>query len=102
MRGRSLTWLLVAPAAIGAVLVLAGAALGTTFTVTTTADSGPGSLRQAILNANANAGADQITIPAGTYAPRVRPARHHRQPDDHRRGQRDDDHATLPARPMPD
>jgi hypothetical protein len=32
----------------------------TTFTVTTTNDSGPGSLRQAILDANANPGADQI------------------------------------------
>ena len=32
------------------------------FTVTTTADSGPGSLRQAILDANANAGADTISF----------------------------------------
>ena len=32
----------------------------TTFTVTTTADDGAGSLRQAILDANANAGADAI------------------------------------------
>jgi IPT/TIG domain/S-layer homology domain len=38
---------------------LAGAA---TFTVTTTADSGPGSLRQAILDANANAGLDTIAF----------------------------------------
>ena len=34
----------------------------TTFTVTSTADSGPGSLRQAILDANANAGADTIAF----------------------------------------
>jgi hypothetical protein len=42
----------------------------TTFTVTTTADSGPGSLRQAILDANPNPGTDTITfnIPgAGPY-----------------------------------
>ncbi|MEL7361810.1 MAG: right-handed parallel beta-helix repeat-containing protein [Bacteroidota bacterium] len=34
----------------------------TTFTVTTTANDGPGSLRQAILDANANAGADAIAF----------------------------------------
>jgi hypothetical protein len=33
-----------------------------TFTVTTTADSGPGSLRQAILDANASAGLDTIAF----------------------------------------
>ena len=36
-----------------------------TFTVTTTADSGPGSLRQAILDANASAGLDTITFAIG-------------------------------------
>jgi hypothetical protein len=43
------------------------AANATTYTVTTTADSGTGSLRQAILDANANAGADTIAfnIPGG-------------------------------------
>src|SRR5690348_5729159 len=35
--------------------------------VPTTADGGPGSLRQAILDANANPGPDVITLPAGTY-----------------------------------
>ncbi|MFY9557500.1 MAG: FG-GAP-like repeat-containing protein, partial [Blastocatellia bacterium] len=35
-------------------------AAATTFTVNTTNDSGPGSFRQAILDANANAGADRI------------------------------------------
>ncbi len=38
-----------------------------TFPVTTTADGGPGSLRQAILDANANGEADVILLPAGTY-----------------------------------
>ena len=38
-----------------------------TFTVTTTADGGAGSLRQAIIDANANAEADVINLPAGTY-----------------------------------
>ena len=36
-----------------------------TFAVTTTADSGPGSLRQAILDANASAGLDTITFAIG-------------------------------------
>src|SRR5512132_218652 len=52
------------------VLVLFGLwatpALAATYTVTTTADSGAGSLRQAILDANANLGPDEIrfNIPA--------------------------------------
>jgi titin len=41
-------------------LVLPGEVQASTFTVTTTADSGPGSLRQAILDANSNAGPDEI------------------------------------------
>jgi hypothetical protein len=40
----------------------AGPALANTYTVTTTADSGAGSLRQAILDANANPGADTISF----------------------------------------
>ena len=44
-------------------LCLAAASAGAaTFTVTNTADSGPGSLRQAILDANANAGLDTIAF----------------------------------------
>lgn len=39
-----------------------------TFVVTTTADGGAGSLRQAIIDANALSGSDTITIAAGTYA----------------------------------
>ncbi|HKQ06162.1 MAG TPA: hypothetical protein VJ464_13585 [Blastocatellia bacterium] len=42
-------------------------AAATTFIVTNTNDSGPGSLRQAVLNANANPGADliQFSLPGG-------------------------------------
>src|SRR6188474_3067067 len=45
----------------------AGALSATTYTVTNTSDSGVGSLRQAILDANANPGADMIAfaIPGG-------------------------------------
>jgi hypothetical protein len=54
----------VRPAAVLLVLSLsvASAARAATFTVTNTADSGAGSLRQAILDANANAGADTIAF----------------------------------------
>ena len=45
-----------------ALLVLPSALGAATFTVTTTADSGPGSLRQAITDANANAGPDSIVF----------------------------------------
>ncbi len=41
-------------------LLVFSAASATTYTVTTTADSGPGSLRQAITDANGNVGADTI------------------------------------------
>ena len=43
-----------------ATLAFTGATFAATFTVTNTADSGAGSLRQAILDANATAGADVI------------------------------------------
>ncbi len=46
---------------LGALLVSASAA-ASTFTVTNTNDSGPGSLRQAILDANANMGLDTIAF----------------------------------------
>jgi hypothetical protein len=51
----------VAGLAFGSILA-AGIALGNTYTVTTTADSGAGSLRQAILDANANGGPDTIAF----------------------------------------
>lgn len=38
-----------------------------TFDVTTTVDGGPGSLRDAIAQANANPGDDTVNVPAGTY-----------------------------------
>ncbi len=52
----------------GAVLLGARPAHAADFTVTTTDDSGPGSLRQAILDANAQPGADTIkfSIPVTT------------------------------------
>jgi parallel beta-helix repeat protein len=52
---------------LGLVLVRASFAAAATFTVTNTSDSGGGSLRQAILDANANAGPDTIdfNIPGG-------------------------------------
>lgn len=54
-------------------------ALATTFPVTKTADTADGtcnadcSLREAIIAANANAGPDDITLPAGTYALSIPP-----------------------------
>ena len=48
--------------AVGAVLAGGGPAAATTFTVTNTNDSGPGSLRQALIDANAAAGADDIAF----------------------------------------
>ncbi len=51
-----------------------GGAPGTTFTVTTTADSGPGSLRQAILDADGNPGLDRIAFAIGTGPQTIRPS----------------------------
>ena len=51
---------------LGASLIAtAGPAGAATFNVTTTADAGAGSLRQAIIDANAASGADTITFQAG-------------------------------------
>jgi len=46
-------------------VVFAGGARAATFTVTSLADSGPGSLRQAVLDANASAGADDVVFAPG-------------------------------------
>lgn len=45
--------------------VMAGPAMAATFQVSVLADSGPGSLRQAVLDANAMAGADEVTFLPG-------------------------------------
>jgi Ca2+-binding RTX toxin-like protein len=47
---------------LGVTLVGGASAQAATFTVTNLSDSGAGSLRQAILDANATAGADQVTF----------------------------------------
>jgi len=47
---------------LGGLLFLSGVASANTYTVTSTADSGAGTLRQAILDANANPGADTIAF----------------------------------------
>ena len=53
-------------ATLGAVLGLWTSAEAASFAVTNTADTGPGSMRQAILDANAAAGTDEITFGAVT------------------------------------
>lgn len=63
---------IVLMAALATFPLLAGAA---TYTVTSVADSGVGSLRQAILDANANAGADTIAFDLSSTPPlTIRPA----------------------------
>jgi hypothetical protein len=51
--------------ALGLALIPAGPGAAAMFPVTSLADSGPGSLRQAILDANAAAGPDEIVFAAG-------------------------------------
>jgi hypothetical protein len=48
-----------------AVVFAVGGARAATFTVTSLADSGPGSLRQAVLDANASVGADDVVFGPG-------------------------------------
>jgi hypothetical protein len=63
---------LVGSAALG--LALAGFLGGATISVTTTADSGPGSLRQAILDSNASAGVlDTIAFAIGSGVQTIAP-----------------------------
>ena len=52
-------------AALGLAFGIAPAAFAATFTVTNTSDSGAGSLRQAVIDANTAAGADTIVFQAG-------------------------------------
>ena len=59
--------------ALLAVAVHAAPALATTYTVSNTNDSGPGSLRQALLDANNHAGADTIWFIIGTGAQTISP-----------------------------
>src|SRR5262245_32065056 len=47
---------------LGVILLASAPATANTYTVTSTADSGAGSLRQAILDANAHLGADTIAF----------------------------------------
>jgi hypothetical protein len=55
-------FLLIKRAAVALLLLVASNAFAATFTVTSPLDGGPGSLAQAILDANANPGADQIVF----------------------------------------
>ena len=66
---RRLLGLGVAGLAVSFVALIVGGtpASATTLAVTTFTDGGAGSLRDAITQANSNAGADVITLPAGTY-----------------------------------
>ena len=66
--GRASAWLLLASALLSASPGHAGPPATLSTVVTTTADSGTGSLRQAVLNANANAGADAITFDPTVFA----------------------------------
>ncbi len=62
------------PSAVLAVGLFAPRVFAAVFTVTTTADAGPGSLRQAILDANAAAGADTIAFSIGSGVATIAPA----------------------------
>ena len=71
--------------ALVALYLAASAASATTYTVTSTADSGAGTLRQAITDANANPGEDTIAfaiVGSGvhTIQPQPPPCRRSRAP----------------------
>ncbi|HYC90121.1 MAG TPA: hypothetical protein VEO54_12975 [Thermoanaerobaculia bacterium] len=61
----------LAVAVLCSTLVCAPVAFAATFTVTTAADSGPGSLRQAITDANANPGLDNIHFNIAPGGPQI-------------------------------
>ncbi len=54
-------------ASAGTLLVMASTASANTYTVSTTTDGGAGSLRAAIVAADAAGGSSTINVPAGTY-----------------------------------
>src|SRR5690242_21214306 len=54
-----------ATVAMGATLVATGSAQAADFNVTNLNDAGPGSLRKAILDANANSGPDRVLFQSG-------------------------------------
>jgi len=53
---------IIAVSAVGLFFMVANTASAATYTVTSTADSGASTFRQAIIDANANSGADEITF----------------------------------------
>src|SRR5436853_1821694 len=65
-----------AACALGAIPFSAAPALATDYPVTTTDDSGPGSLRDAITSANGHPGLDRITFAIGTGSQTIRPQEH--------------------------
>lgn len=66
--------LLVALSTFGSLFLFGPSVSAATFTVTNTNDSGGGSLRQAILDSNANAGTDTVTFNIATNCPHIIPS----------------------------
>src|SRR5437588_7006432 len=71
-----------AACALGAIPFSAAPALATDYPVTTTDDSGPGSLRDAITSANGHPGLDRITFAIGTGSQTIRPGSSSSNPDE--------------------
>lgn len=72
-RARWRRWQFAIALCFGFLLWLPGVAQAATITVSNTNDSGPGSLRQAILTANAQAGADVIVFSLGSGVATIKP-----------------------------
>ncbi|CAN5203459.1 hypothetical protein BH11ACT4_BH11ACT4_01190 [soil metagenome] len=70
-RTRAIAIIAALALALGGALLAAGPANAATFTVTDPGDSGPGTLRQAILDANALAGPDNITFALAGPSPHI-------------------------------